>query len=288
MTERPDWLKVRVPTPAQAEGMKAVRHVLDAYRLTTICQGALCPNAVECWSARTATFMILGDTCTRACRFCAVKTGNPKGVVDKGEPARVAAAVKELALRHVVLTSVDRDDLPDGGAAVFAQTALEIKRASPSSVVELLLPDFSGDPQSLRRVVESGADVLGHNVETVARLTPVLRDRRASYPLSLAVLRSLAAAAPGRAIKSSLMLGLGERRDEIREALADLREAGVRWVTVGQYLPPATAAAPLGRYVSPEEFREIETEAREIGFRWVVSGPLVRSSYHAERAYGTP
>ncbi|MDD5646172.1 MAG: lipoyl synthase, partial [Candidatus Bipolaricaulis sp.] len=188
----------------------------------------------------------------------------------------------------VVLTSVDRDDLPDGGAAVFAQTVLEIKRASPSSVVELLLPDFSGDPQSLRRVVESGADVLGHNVETVARLTPVLRDRRASYPLSLAVLRSLAAAAPGRAIKSSLMLGLGERRDEIREALADLREAGVRWVTVGQYLPPATAAAPLGRYVSPEEFREIETEAREIGFRWVVSGPLVRSSYHAERAYGTP
>jgi len=268
--------------------MKAVRNVLEAHRLTTICQGALCPNAVECWSARTATFMILGETCTRACRFCAVRTGDPGGVIDEGEPARVAAAVRELALRHVVLTSVDRDDLPDGGAAVFAQTAREIRRASPGSVVELLLPDFSGDSQSLGRVVESDADVLGHNVETVARLTSALRDRRASYPQSLAVLRFLAAGAPRRTIKSGLMLGLGERRDEIRKTLADLHEAGVRWITVGQYLPPTNAAAPLRRYVPPEEFREIETEAREIGFRWVVSGPLVRSSYHAERVYGTP
>ena len=286
MPERPEWLKVRVPPPAAAEAMRAVRDVLARYRLSTICQSALCPNAVECWSAGTATFMILGDVCTRGCRFCAVKTGDPGGVLDRGEPARVAGAVRELKLRHVVLTSVDRDDLADGGAGAFAETVLEIKRVSPEIVVEVLLPDFSGDPRSLVRVMTSDAAILGHNLETVERLTPGLRDRRASYPQSLDVLRFLHAGARGRSVKSGLMLGLGERRGEVSDALNDLYEAGVSWVTVGQYLPPSSTAAPLRRYVSPEEFREIETEAREIGFAQVLAGPLVRSSYHAQAVYG--
>lgn len=287
MSERPEWLKVRVPTPAAAERMRAVRQVLAEHRLTTICQGAVCPNAVECWSAGTATFMILGEVCTRSCRFCAVKTGNPEGVLDRGEPARLASAVRDLALRHVVLTSVDRDDLPDGGAATFVEAVLEIKRASPESIVELLLPDFSGDPRSLLRVMASEADILGHNLETVARLTPALRDRRASYQQSLDVLHFLRSGARGRAIKSGLMLGLGERRSEVRDALEDLREAGTTWVTIGQYLPPTSSSAALRRYVPPEEFREIEAEAKEMGFSWVIAGPLVRSSYHAQLVYGT-
>ncbi|MCX6094459.1 MAG: lipoyl synthase [Candidatus Bipolaricaulota bacterium] len=286
MPERPEWLKVHVPTPAAAERMRVVRQVLAQHRLRTICQGALCPNAVECWSAGTATFMILGDICTRGCRFCAVKTGSPEGALDRGEPARVGAAVRDLKLQHVVLTSVDRDDLPDGGAAAFVETVLEIKRASPGSVVELLLPDFSGDPRWLLRVMACEADILGHNLETVARLTPALRDRRASYQQSLDVLQFLRTGARGRAIKSGLMLGLGERRSEIREALGDLHEAGTSWVTIGQYLPPTSSSAPLRRYVPPEEFREIEGEAREIGFSWVIAGPLVRSSYHAQVVYG--
>jgi lipoic acid synthetase len=284
--ERPEWLKVRVPTPAAAERMRVVRQVLAEHRLTTICQGAVCPNAVECWSAGTATFMILGDVCTRGCRFCAVKTGNPEGALDRGEPARLASAVRDLALRHVVLTSVDRDDLPDGGAATFVEAVVEIKRASPESIVELLLPDFSGDPRSLLRVMASEADILGHNLETVARLTPALRDRRASYQQSLDVLHFLRSGARGRAIKSGLMVGLGERRGEVRDALEDLREAGTTWVTIGQYLPPTPSSAALRRYVPPEEFREIEAEAREIGFSWVIAGPLVRSSYHAQVVYG--
>ena len=286
MSERPRWLNVRIPTPAEALGVRKVRQVLAEHEVATICQSALCPNAVECWSAGTATFLILGDVCTRGCRFCAVKTGNPKGALDRNEPARVAAAVRDLGLRHVVLTSVDRDDLPDGGAAAFVETTLEIKRASPGIAVELLVPDFSGDPRSLLHVLASPADVLGHNLETVARLTPSLRDRRASYEQSLGVLRLLRAGARGRAIKSGLMLGLGERRTEVREALEALHEAGVTWVTVGQYLSPTASAEPVRRYVPPEEFREIEAEAREIGFSWVTAGPLVRSSYHTEVVYG--
>lgn len=286
MSERPQWLKVRVPTPAEALGIRKVRQVLAEHQVATICQSALCPNAVECWSAGTATFLILGDVCTRGCKFCAVKTGSPEGALDRDEPARVAAAVRDLGLRHVVLTSVDRDDLPDGGAAVFVETTLEIKRALPGIAVELLVPDFSGDSRSLLQVMASPADVLGHNLETVARLTPLLRDRRASYEQSLGVLRFLRAGAGGRTIKSGLMLGLGERRGEVRQAIEDLHEAGVTWVTVGQYLSPTAAAVPVRRYVPPEEFREIEAEAREIGFSWVTAGPLVRSSYHAEVVYG--
>jgi lipoic acid synthetase len=287
MSRRPEWLRVQAPTPPQAEGMRSVRGLLDRYRLRTVCQGAVCPNAVECWGARTATFIILGEVCTRACRFCGIPTGDPGGAIDEEEPARLAAAVSELGLRYVVVTSVDRDDLADGGASVFAEAVGRIRIAQPEARVEVLVPDFRGDPRSLNRILAAGADVLGHNIETVSSLTKQLRDRRASYRQSLTVLSYLrAAAGEARArVKSGLMLGLGETRSEIRETLRDLRSAGVDIVTIGQYLQPRRSAAPITRYVPPEEFDEIAREAREIGFPSIASGPLVRSSYHAAELY---
>jgi len=284
MSRHPSWIRVRVPTPAEADGIRAVRCVLERYGLTTVCQGAICPNAVECWSARTATFMLLGDVCTRGCRFCAVKTGDPGGAVDADEPARLAAAVAELGLRYVVLTSVDRDDLPDGGAGLFAEAVEWLKGLGEGIRVEVLIPDFGGDRGALDRIVASGADVIGHNVETVRRLTPDLRDRRAGYELSVDVLAYVSerASAP---TKSGLMVGLGESRAEIDATLADLRDAGVRIVTIGQYLRPSERSAPVARYVPPEEFDEIEASAKRKGFASVVAGPLVRSSYRALDAY---
>jgi len=289
MQKRPSWVKVRAPTESQAAGIRQVREALDRHRVRTVCQGALCPNAVECWGARTATFMILGGVCTRACRFCGVPTGDPGGRVDEGEPARVAEAILELGLRHVVITSVDRDDLEDGGSGLFAETVERIKRASSSVVVEALIPDFSADPRALNRILWSGADVIGHNVETVESVTFECRDRRAGYRKSLNVLRYLRASGRGRSVllKSGLMLGLGERRREILATFDDLREAGVEILTVGQYLQPTTKAIPTVRYVPPEEFDELAEEARRRGFAAVVAGPLVRSSYHAAEAYRT-
>ena len=284
MSRHPEWVRVRVPTPAEADGIRVVRGILKQHRLTTVCQGALCPNAVECWSARTATFMLLGDTCTRGCRFCDVPTGDPSGRVDTDEPARLAEAVAELGLRYVVLTSVDRDDLADGGAGLFAEAVERLKAADVRIRVEVLIPDFGGDRDALDRILASGADVFGHNVETVRRLTPKLRDRRASYEQSLDVLAYLGANGDGKT-KSGLMIGLGESRDEIDETLADLRRADIDIVTVGQYLRPSERAVAVEEYVRPEVFDEIAAAASRKGFGAVVAGPLVRSSYRAQEAY---
>ena len=284
MPSLPVWLRVRAPSPRQAEDMEAVRAVLSEERLRTICQGARCPNTVECWSARTATFLLLGDVCTRACRFCAVTHAATGRDVDPGEAQRVAAAVERLGLRYVVLTSVDRDDLSDGGASTIVDTVRAIKRSMPEARVEVLLPDFGGDTRALSRILASEADVLGHNVETVRRLSPLLRDRRASYQRSLDVLASLSLSCGGRRVKSGLMLGLGESLDEVQEAMSDLRKVGVTSLTLGQYLSPSRHAAPVHRYVCPEEFDALALAARALGFTTVASGPLVRSSYHAEAA----
>jgi lipoic acid synthetase len=286
--ERPVWMRVRAPSAAEAEGMRAVREVLQRERLHTICQGARCPNVVECWSARTATFLLLGEVCTRACRFCAVQHAPRGQEIDAGEPERVAAAARKLSLRYVVLTSVDRDDLPDGGSTAFCETVRAIKRESPETQVEVLVPDFGGDSRSLARILSSGADVLGHNVETVRRISPTLRDRRASYERSLDVLAVLRLGSGGRPVKSGLMLGLGEEVGEVRQALADLRRAGVSSLTLGQYLAPSSKAAPVSRYALPEEFDELARDARALGFDRVTSGPRVRSSYHAEAVCGDP
>ncbi len=285
MSSRPEWLRVRSPTPEEAREMRTVREVLRRYQLNTVCQAALCPNAVECWGRRTATFMLLGNVCTRACRFCAVPTGNPHGQVDRDEPRRVAAAVNALGLRYVVLTSVDRDDLPDGGAGIFAAAIRTIKETNPGVRVEALVPDFRGDEGALKTITGAGADVLGHNLETVRRITPLVRDRRAGYDQSLAVLNRFKELSPNTVTKSSLMLGLGETHAEIMAALSDLRAVNVDIVTLGQYLQPTKTAYPVARYVPPQEFSALREEALALGFRYVVAGPFVRSSYHAAEAF---
>lgn len=285
MNDLPSWLKVKAPSPQAVEGIRIVRDILARHRLTTVCQGARCPNVVECWGAHTATFMLLGKVCTRACRFCAVPTGDPGGVVDQDEPTRLAAAVAELSLSYVVLTSVDRDDLKDGGASLFAKTVSKIKEHSPTVRVEALVPDFSGKEEALAAVAAAGADVIDHNLETVRRLTPQLRDRRASYDLSLKVLNRFRVLAPRTITKSSLILGMGEQYEEILAALRDLHDVGVKAITLGQYLQPIKGAAPVARYLSPEEFDELGENARELGFRSVIAGPLVRSSYHAAKLF---
>ena len=285
MSRHPEWIRVRAPNRSEVNGIREMRDLLQRHRLTTVCQGAICPNAVECWGARTATFMLLGDRCTRACRFCGVMTGNPGGIVDHGEPERLAAAVAELGLRYVVLTSVDRDDLPDGGSGLFAASVDRLKAKIDGIRAEVLIPDFQGDRSALDRLLATGADVFGHNVETVRRLTPGWRDRRAGYGQSLTVLAVLSERAENRKIKSGLMLGLGETRREILETLSDLRDVGVDIVTIGQYLRPNQRAAPVERHLLPREFDGIAAEAEAMGFGAVVAGPLVRSSYHALRAY---
>ena len=287
LSDRPLWVRGRAPTASQAVAIREVRGILDRRRVHTVCQSARCPNAAECWGQGTATFMILGEICTRACRFCAVRTGDPGGKVDEGEPMRVAEAVRELGLEYVVLTSVDRDDLDDGGSGLFAETVTRIKRGSPDAVVEVLIPDFCGDPRALHRILSSGADVIGHNLETVESLTRDCRDHRASYGQSLDVLAYLYKNSRDRrrCVKSGIMLGLGERRREVLDTFADLRDVGVEILTIGQYLAPTISSTPVMRFVPPEEFDELAVEARRLGFRAVVAGPLVRSSYHAAEAY---
>ncbi len=280
----PEWLKVRLP----GEGKFAdVRALMKGLHLHTVCEEARCPNLAECWGVGTATIMILGDTCTRACRFCAVNTGDPGGTVDPLEPARVARAIAQLGLNYVVITSVDRDDLPDGGASHFAQTVRWIREFSPHTRVELLTPDFQGNVRALRTVVEVRPDVLAQNIETVRRLTHVVRDRRAGYELTLFVLRTWKEMAPDLLTKSSIMVGLGETDEEVLETLRDLRAAGVDIVTIGQYLRPTGKRVhlPVVRYVSPETFAWYREEALRMGFLEVFSGPLVRSSYCAERVF---
>jgi lipoyl synthase len=278
---KPDWLKVSLPS---GFGYSSVKEIVGRHNLTTVCQEAMCPNIAECWAAGTATFMLMGSVCTRACKFCAVNTGNPQGRLDPLEPEHIAESVELMNLKYAVLTSVDRDDLPDGGAAHFARTVRAIKTRTPSVKVEALTPDFAGNLESVREVVLSGIDVFAQNIETVERLTHPVRDARAGYRQTLNVLE--AAKTFGRDVytKSSVMLGLGETRDEIREVLRDLRAANVDIVTFGQYLQPTRHHLPVERYVPPVEFDEIRLEGMEIGFLEVVAGPLVRSSYKAEEA----
>lgn len=273
---KPEWLKVQLPQDAAFAEVDAI---LAKVRLSTVCRAARCPNQSECWSSKTATFLIMGDICTRACRFCHVATGTPQPL-DPEEPAHVAEAVKALGLRYAVITSVDRDDLPDGGASHCAEVVRAIRRASPETAVEILIPDFGGSTSALNAVVEAEPLVVGHNLETVARLTPSVRDRRASYAQSLDVLRALSASGRVRT-KSSLMLGLGEARDEVLSAMNDLREAGVSILTLGQYLQPSPWHLRVERYVPPAEFAELRSIALDKGFTSVTSGPLVRSSYRA-------
>lgn len=284
--KKPPWLKVGLPTgPKVAE----LRALVDGLGLHTVCQEALCPNLGECWGHGTMTIMILGEVCTRACKFCAVHTGNPRGRLDPEEPRRVAEAVKRLRLGYVVLTSVDRDDLKDGGAGQFAATVRAIKAAWPKARVEALTPDFQGDLEAVRTVLDSGLDVFAHNLETVRRLTPRVRDPRAGYDQSLKVLRFARDYREEKGLsyltKSSLMVGLGETDEELKEAMRDLREAGVEVLTLGQYLRPTRHHLPVARYATPEDFARYREWGLEMGFLEVFSGPLVRSSYRAERVF---
>jgi len=265
------------------ETAMAVGKRLRRLSLHTVCEEARCPNQGECWGAGTATVLILGDTCTRSCRFCAVTSGHPGGAVDPDEPRRVAESVRDAGLSYVVLTSVDRDDLPDGGAGQFAATIRALRQAVPGIRVEVLVPDYRDERLAL--VADAVPEVLAHNIEVVRRLTPSVRDRRASYDGSLETLRQASRLRSGMLTKSSIMLGLGETADEVRECLVDLRGAGVRLVTIGQYLQPTRRNLPVQRYVPPEEFAALEGEARALGFDFVASGPLVRSSYRAAELF---
>jgi len=275
---KPEWLRVKPPSGENYVHLKGLFRSLD---LHTVCEEAHCPNVWECWGGGTATIMLLGDTCTRGCRFCAVKSGNPHGLLDLDEPRKVAMALAEMDLTYVVLTSVDRDDLPDGGAGHFARTVREIKARRPDMIVEALIPDFQGDLEAVRTVVDAGVDVLDHNVETVPRLQALVRDRRANYSQSLAVLRGAKDVRKDLYTKSSIMLGLGEAREEILATMRDLRAAKVDILTLGQYLRPSTWHLPVKEYVPPETFDELRIAGEAMGFLYVAAGPLVRSSYRA-------
>ncbi len=279
---KPSWLKVRAPSGENYTSLKQTLRQLD---LHTVCEEARCPNVAECWGAGTATVMLLGHTCTRGCRFCAVTTGNPRGAVDPREPEHVARAIASIGLKYVVLTMVDRDDLLDGGAAHVARTVVGLRERQPSLLLETLVGDFQGRMRDVDVVVDAGPDVFAHNVEVPRRLTPLIRDQRCTYDHSLAVLRHAKERAPDRLTKSSVMVGVGETDDEVDETLVDLRAAGVDIVTIGQYLRPTEKHAPVDRYVTPATFEAYERRGKAIGFRYVASGPLVRSSYHAAEAF---
>jgi lipoic acid synthetase len=279
---KPDWLRVSLPMGEDYERVKAKVNTLA---LNTVCKEAACPNLAECWGAGTATIMILGDTCTRGCRFCNVKTGNPKGVVDWLEPVRVAEAVRDMGWKYLVLTAVDRDDLPDGGALIFANTVRAIHERVPGSKVEILSGDYRGDVNALDIVMDSKPDVFAHNLETVRRLTPTVRDKRATFDQSLRILDHAKRRAPERYTKTSLMLGLGESESEVEDAMDAARGAGVDIFTMGQYLQPSKKHLPVVEFVTPQKFAELGALAKSKGFHQVVSSPLSRSSYHAEQAF---
>jgi lipoyl synthase len=279
---KPEWLKVRMPGGEQYTELKERFRQLD---LKTVCQEARCPNIGECWREGTATIMILGETCTRGCRFCAVNTGNPRGVVDPREPENTARALSQMGLSYVVLTMVDRDDLYDGGAGHVAQTVRRVKELSPELLVETLVGDFGGVQADVRTIIEDGRpDVFAHNVEVVPRLQRTMRDARCSWDRSVEVLRT-ARDAGVEVTKSSLMVGCGEEEAEVLEAMALLRAAEVQVLTIGQYLRPTPKHAPLVRYAPPEEFERYREAGEQMGFKYVASGPLVRSSYRAAEAF---
>ena len=278
---KPAWLKA---LPATGERYAEIRRNVHAHRLATVCEEAKCPNIGECWNAGTATIMLMGAVCTRACRFCSVDTGNPRGWLDANEPANVAQSVALMGLSYIVLTSVNRDDLPDGGAAHFAACVRAIRERSPATAVEALTPDFQGVLQDVEVVVDSGLQVFAQNVETVRRLTHPVRDARASYEQTLAVLAHAKRHRPDVLTKSSLMLGLGEGDTEVIEVMEDLRAAHVDILTLGQYLRPTANHLPVARFVTPQQFIQLREAALARGFRECVAGPMVRSSYRAEAA----
>jgi lipoic acid synthetase len=278
---KPSWLRAPLPTgKAYAE----IRRNMRENRLATVCEESFCPNIGECWNSGTATIMLMGHVCTRACRFCAVDTGNPGGRLDPQEPDNAAESVRIMDLKYIVLTSVDRDDLADGGAAHYSECIEAIKRVNPGTAVEALTPDFRGDPAAVRTVVDAPLDVYAHNLETVERLTGSVRDPRAGYRQSLGVLKQARLHRDDVLTKSSLMLGLGETDSEIKAAMDDLRRCDVNLLTLGQYLRPTANHLPVVRYVPPDDFARYRQWGLEKGFREVVSGPLVRSSYRAEKA----
>jgi len=276
----PPWVRTK---PATASALAKIGSCASAKGLATICVEARCPNRGECFQAGTATFLILGDTCTRNCSFCAVRSGRP-AALQPDEPKRVAESVAALRLHHVVVTSVTRDDLPDGGASVFARTIEEIRGACPDTTVEVLIPDLRGSKESLGGVIRAHPDVLGHNLETVRRLYPVLRPA-ASYAWSVELLRVVRDTDAGMVTKSGIMVGVGETREEVIELMRHLAEAGCMVLTIGQYLRPTGAHYPVARFISPTEFEELERLGAEAGIRVVVAGPLVRSSYRASQIY---
>jgi len=281
VTRKPAWLKVRAPS---GTGFRTVQGIVHEHRLATVCEEAKCPNIGECWNAGTATLMLMGAVCTRACRFCAVDTGNPRGWLDAEEPVNAARTVELMKLKYVVLTSVNRDDLPDGGAAHYAACVRAIKAVNPATAVEALTPDFQGSEAAVATVVDSGLEVFAQNVETVRRLTHPVRDPRAGYEQTLRVLAFAKHHNPQVLTKTSLMLGLGESDAEIADTLDDLRRAQVDIVTLGQYLRPTVNHLPVERFVTPGEFDQYREWALARGFLECVSGPLVRSSYRAEQA----
>jgi len=278
--QKPKWLRAKMPS---GSGYSSTRDIDHTHRLSTVCEESMCPNIGECWNAGTATIMVLGSVCTRACRFCAVDTGNPKGWLDHEEPLNTGKAVKLMGLTYVVITSVDRDDLEDGGAAHYAACVREIKRLNPGTAVEALTPDFNGNKKHVELVVDSGLEVFAQNIETVKRLTHPVRDPRAGYEQTIDVLRHAKQHRPDVLTKTSLMLGLGEEDDEIMQTMQDLRAANVDIVTLGQYLRPTKNHLAVERYVTPDEFDAYRQKGLAMGFLEVVSGPMVRSSYRAEQ-----
>ena len=280
--KKPSWLKM---FPVGTEKYHSLKKDLRFQGLHTVCEEARCPNIGECWAVGTATIMILGDVCTRACRFCNVKTGNPKGVVDEDEPYRVAENLSKTDLKYVVITCVDRDDLPDGGAFIFAETIRQVKKLRPKMKVEALVSDYRGNEEAFKILLDCPVDVLAHNVETVRALTPMVRDGRADYDQSLALLDFAKQKNPNLLTKSSIMVGLGETMDELKQTTFDLKEKGVDIVTYGQYLRPSQKHLIVKRYYFPDEFEQLKSMAYEMGFLYVASGPLVRSSYKAAELF---
>tara|TARA_B100001758_G_C18417002_1_gene621081 strand:- start:6437 stop:7285 length:849 start_codon:yes stop_codon:yes gene_type:complete len=274
--KKPRWLKVKLPT---GQAYKNIRGITKSYNLHTICESGNCPNMGECWGAGTATFMILGNICTRSCGFCNVMTGRPLAV-DVNEPKKVAKSVRIMKVKHAVITSVDRDDLKDGGASIWAETINEIRKENPATTMETLIPDFKGKKEDIQKIIDAAPEVVSHNMETVKRLTKKVRIQ-AKYDRSIQTLKYLTEA--GMKAKSGIMLGLGETEDEVIETMHDLKDIGVQIITIGQYLQPSKKHLPVLEYVTPEQFQKYKDLGSSLGFKHVESGPLVRSSYHAER-----
>ena len=279
---KPEWIRAKLPTEKK---FKEINSLLVAHKLHTVCKEAFCPNRTECWESGTATFLLMGEYCTRSCEFCDVTTKNPRKHLNKEEPQNLAFVIKKLNLKYAVLTSVTRDDLQDGGADHLAKCVEEIRLLNPSTIIEILIPDFNGRLESIKTIVESNPQVIGHNIETTESLTPKVRDHRASYSQSLQVLRTIKDLNSNIFTKSSILLGMGETDEEIMHTLEDLKSASVDIVTLGQYLQPSRKSIPVQEYITPQKYKFWKKRALQVGFQSVVSGPLVRSSYKAEMVY---